>query len=60
MGISLQNPTWSVSMIAKAAEIGARTVRNILKRSFERKAGTGRKVGTGDVIREKKNISALK
>lgn len=62
--VSIQNPEGKASWIAKELNFPERTVRNVLKRlsetgSTQRKLGSGRKAGTGDVKREKKIIAAL-
>lgn len=62
--IFLQNPTWSASLIAGAAGSSKSTALRTIKRlrdsgTINRSHGIGRKVGSGDVNREKKIIKAL-
>lgn len=60
----LQNPTWSASLISKATRAPKSTVLRTIRRfrdlgSIDRIPGTGRKFGTGDVVREKNIVSDL-
>lgn len=61
----IQNPSWPISSIAKECEMSRRTTANVIKRfrdsgTIERRPGSGRKVGSGNTIREKKIVEDLK
>jgi len=60
-----KNPTWSHSKIAAEAGVHKNTAQQVIKRfresgTIDRKPGSGRKVGSGDKIRERQIVSAIK
>jgi hypothetical protein len=63
--VFIKNPTWPTSSVAKSADAPLSTTKDVIKRllvsgSVEKKPGSCRKVGSGDLIREKKIIASLK